>query len=152
MKVLMEGFMKKIYALIACMIMALLLLSACGAKEPEPEKANDPAVVGTWAESYFESGFVFNEDGTGKDTFWDLTFTYTAADGEMLLIYDDEIWGASSYTYSVSGNKLSMTRKGTEDNETFEYEKTTDQPQTSGSGETASDSSEGVSESESAEN
>lgn len=139
--------MKKIASVIACLIFAAVLLCACGAKEPEPEKTNDTAVIGTWNESYFDSGYIFNADGTGKDTFWDLTFTYTAYDGELTLIYDDELWGASQYDYTVSSNKLSMTRKDTDGAEQFDYEKVSDTPATTAPAETES-AAEGEGESE----
>ena len=122
--------MKRFLAIILCAILALTMLCACGAKEPEPEKENDKAVIGTWQEYYFDSGYVFNADGTGTDTFWDLTFTYTAYDGKITLIYDDELWGASQYDYVISGNVLSMTRIDTDGAETFEYTKVTETPTT----------------------
>ena len=140
--------MKKFAAIFACLILAGVLC-ACGAKEHE-KKDNDPAVVGDWAESYYDSGYTFKADGTGTDTFWDLTFTYTAADGELTIIYDDELWGASIYEYSVTGSKLSMTRKNAEDAEEFIYEKVSSSKTPSASSET--ESGEGASEGETAGN
>lgn len=139
---------KKFLTIFACVLSAVLLLCACGAKEPEPDKTNDPAIVGTWKENYFDSGYIFKADATGTDTFWDLTFTYTAYDGELTLIYDDELWGASQYDYTVTGNKLSMTRKDTEETEQFEYEKVNESATTAPAAETES-AAEGEGESES---
>ena len=138
--------MKKIALLFACIILAVSMLAGCGAKEPEPEKTNDTAIVGNWKEDYFESGFVFNADGTGTDTFWDLTFTYTAYDGELTLIYDDELYGASQYDYTISGSKLSLTRKDTDGAEQFEYEKAAASSQTTPASSEDQGSAEGESD------
>lgn len=113
----------------ALIMIALLTFTACGKEEPEETTAesvaavNDPALLGTWAESVFDSGFIFNADGTGKDTFWDLTFTYTASNGIMVLYYDSEIYGASNYKYATDGYELTMTRTDTETADTFVYTK-----------------------------
>ena len=115
--------MKKITILFACFILAAALLCACASEEAEP-KVNDTEIVGTWEEDFFDSGYIFNSDGTGTDTFWNLTFTYTAYDGELTLIYDDEMWGASTYTYTISGKELTMHRTD-EDADDFVYEKAT---------------------------
>ncbi len=117
--------MKKIIAVMACVLLSAVLLCSCGSEEPKEETtaANDAAVVGTWTEEFFDSGFIFNADGTGTDTFWDLTFTYTAVEGNLMLIYDTELYGASNYTYSVSGNQLTMTRIDTEETDTITYTK-----------------------------
>mgnify|MGYP000426281732 CR=1 FL=1 len=118
--------MKKISLYSAILLASLLVLGGCSKKE-EPTTAPDSSVYGTWTESFFESGYTFNADGTGTDTFWDLTFTYTAGGGEMAITYDSELYGIATYTYTVSGDTLTMTRTGDEENSTFSYTKQTGQ-------------------------
>lgn len=110
---------KRIIAIIAVIALACLCsftLAGCGAPKEEeettiPASANDPAVVGTWSEPDFDSGYVFNEDLTGRDTYWDgLTFTYTAYDGVITITYDDETYAVDRYSYTVDGDTLSMAR------------------------------------------
>ncbi|MGI6072310.1 MAG: DUF5640 domain-containing protein [Lachnospiraceae bacterium] len=116
--------MKKIIAIVMCLFICVTVLAGCKKEElPEETKVNDPAVVGTWSEHFFDSGYVFKPDGTGTDTFWNLTFTYTAYEGTITLFYDDELWGASQYSYEVAGNILKMTRTDTDETSTFEYMK-----------------------------
>lgn len=115
--------------------MSSLFFSGCskdfgketGETEAETETTevlSDTSVVGTWSEDIFDSGYIFESDGTGEDTFWELTFTYTAVDGILTITYDSDTYGSASYTYSVEGDVLTMTRIS-EDEETsaFEYTK-----------------------------
>lgn len=136
--------MKKITAILLSLCLVVAVFTACGQEEEIIE--NDTAVVGTWSEEYFDSGYIFNEDLTGTDTFWDLTFTYTAYDGTITITYDDEIWGSVAYTYTVTGDTLTMTRESTEEGEeptSYSYTKEgaaqagTDEAVTDESGETA---------------
>ena len=62
--------MKKVFAIILSMLVLGLALTACGKKEEAPVEtlANDTAIVGTWMEDYWDSGYTFNADGTGKET------------------------------------------------------------------------------------
>ena len=134
--------MKKYIALIICVCISCLCLTACSGKETASSTSgaadagtqqqtttsaavsgNDTALVGNWQESIFDTGFIFNADGTGTDTFWDLTFTYETDNGEVLIIYDTDEYGASKYTYTVSGTTLSMTRIDEEETSTFTYTK-----------------------------
>ena len=115
--------MKKWIAIIVCLVMCAVFMSGCGTQKEEettPAQENDPAVVGTWSEDYFDSGYTFNEDGTGRDTFWDLPFTYTAYDGVITIKYEDETYGLDKYTYSVTDNSITMTRQA-EDGKSFTY-------------------------------
>ncbi|MCF0228939.1 MAG: hypothetical protein HUJ76_04500 [Parasporobacterium sp.] len=117
--------MKKILTLILCVVLAAAVMTGCGAQKEEETTApvvNDPAVAGTWTEPDFDSGYVFNEDGTGRDIFWDITFTYTAADGELVITYDDEKYGKDRYSYMASETELTMTRS-TESDKSFTYTK-----------------------------
>lgn len=117
--------MKKIFLLIMMILLFGVAAAGCGnsAKEETTEEetttAPDESLYGTWSESYFDSGYEFNSDGTGSDTFWDLPFTYTTEDGKLTLTFDDEMWGVAEYSYSVSGDTLSMQQKGSED--TYDY-------------------------------
>ena len=114
-------------AAVAVLCISALLLSGCGAPKPEEEttpsvQANDSAVVGTWGEDAFDSGYTFRPDGTGLDTFWNLSFTYTAYDGTMVITYDDDSYGIDRYAYTVDESSLSMTRQGG-DGKAFTYTK-----------------------------
>ena len=120
---------KRLSAITAVIILCLsaLLLTGCGEPKQEEEttpsvQENDAAVVGTWSEDAFDSGYTFNSDGTGRDTFWDLSFTYTAHDGVITITYDDDTYGIDKYTYSVDETSLSMTRQGG-DGKAFTYTK-----------------------------
>lgn len=135
--------MKKTFSLIACLLLIAVVACGCGKSttpsvsgqtQEETTKKNkdkdkgkkfvEPALCGTWSEDIFDSGFIFKEDGTGTDTFWDLTFTYySTTEDNLFLDYDSDQWGISEYTYSISGNELSMTRQDEEETSTFVYTK-----------------------------
>lgn len=106
--------MKKRIALLIVLCLFTLLLAGCGEKKTEEEPTipveNDAAVVGTWSEPDFESGYVFNTDLTGRDTYWDLPFTYTAYNGVITITYEDEKYGQDRYSYTADETTLSMTR------------------------------------------
>lgn len=118
--------MKKISILMISLLIGAAVLSGCGKKEEKPVK-NDSAVVGTWSEDFFDSGYIFNDDGTGTDTFWDLTFTYTATGGKLEITYDSDLYGIAVYSYTVRGDTLTMTREDAD--ESFAYTKQTQQSQ-----------------------
>ena len=120
---------KKLSPLFIVLILCVctLLFAGCGAQQKEEEttpavQENDSSVTGTWSEDVFDSGYVFNSDGTGRDTFWDLSFTYTAYDGVMTITYDDDTYGVDRYQYSADETTLSMTRQGG-DGKSFTYTK-----------------------------
>ena len=123
--------MKKFSVLALCIILTITLFTGCSLfkkeEETEPAPVMDEAVFGTWSEDYFDSGFTFLRDMTGKDTFWDLSFTYTAYDGIITITYDDETYAQAKYTYSVSGDTITMTRQS-DDGVTVTYEKTAEAP------------------------
>lgn len=126
--------MKKLTALIIALCLTCVTLTACGGDEPVQ---SDSALVGTWSEDYFDSGYIFNADLTGTDTFWDLTFTYTAGDGIITITYDEDPWGKADYTYSISGDSLTMQRiSDDEETQAYTYTKVTDQAET-GEGDTS---------------
>lgn len=106
--------MKKILLMIVTLSISALLLAGCGEQQPVQEEEttveNDASVQGTWKEDYFDSGYTFNADGTGMDTFWELPFTYTAYDGVITITYDDETYAVDRYSYTVDGDTLSMAR------------------------------------------
>lgn len=126
--------MKKILLVSLTVITILLCLGACGKKEaPAPEApACDPDIIGTWSEDYFDSGYTFSEDGTGKELFWNQDFTYTAYDGKLTIVYLEELYADKEFTYSVAENVLTLNKaeqKDPEGNviseaETFTYTKT----------------------------
>lgn len=106
--------MKKILLLIAALSVSAFLLAGCGEQQPVQEEEttveNDAAVQGTWKEDYFDSGYTFNADGTGMDTFWELPFTYTAYNGVITITYDDESYAKDSFGYTVDGTSITLTR------------------------------------------
>lgn len=120
--------MKRILILMLSASLCLGMLTACGKEDEVIE--NDTGIIGTWSEDFFDSGYIFNEDLTGTDTFWDLTFTYTAYDGTVTISYDEEIWGSASYTYVINGEYLTMTRvseeESGEDITSYTYTKVTE--------------------------
>lgn len=122
--------MKRFLALMLGLALCIGVLSGCGSKE-EVVIEDDTEVIGTWSEDFFDSGYIFNEDLTGTDTFWDLTFTYTAQEGIITITYDDEIWGSVSYEYVVNGEYLTMTRisevESGEDVSSYTYTKVTEE-------------------------
>lgn len=122
--------MKRFLALMLSLALCIGVLAGCGSKE-EVVIEDDTEVIGTWSEDFFDSGYIFNEDLTGTDTFWDLTFTYTAQEGIITITYDDEIWGSVSYEYVVNGEYLTMTRvsevESGEDVSSYTYTKVTEE-------------------------
>ena len=133
--------MRKFSAVIAFIFIMILCLCSCGKSSSSESQSTaqpatdsqttaaasengiDTALIGNWQEDVFDSGFIFNEDGTGTDTFWDLTFTYSTEGGEVLIVYDTDMYGASSYKYEISGDTLTMTRLDDEENSSFTYTK-----------------------------
>ncbi|MBQ9030659.1 MAG: hypothetical protein IJ106_04300 [Parasporobacterium sp.] len=118
--------MKRFLIFAVCLALSAALLAGCGnsGKEEETTQAveNDSAVLGTWTESYFDSGYTFNSDGSGLDTFWNLPFTYTAHDGVITITYDDETYGIDRYDYSVTESSITMTRQSG-DGKSYTYSK-----------------------------
>lgn len=118
--------MKKIFAAILCLIISCGLLAGCGQQEPagsgnEEAQALRLELNGSWSQITEDgspslpdmgipSGYVFYLDGTGIDTFWDMTFVYST-DGETLHIaYDDSIGEDWDYFYAIEGDVLTLTR------------------------------------------
>lgn len=104
--------MKRFLIVAIAMVMCVLCLAACGKKEEEPVESIVPVdeeLLGTWMESYWDSGYVFNEDGTGKDIFWSQDFHYKAENGNLLIAYDEGLWAEKEFTYVISGTTLTLT-------------------------------------------
>lgn len=103
--------MKKIFAVLLSILMVTVCLAACGKKEEEPTEtlANDPMIIGTWMEDYWDSGYTFREDGTGKDIFWSQDFTFTAVEGSLKISYVEGLWAEKEFTYTIEGNVLTLT-------------------------------------------
>lgn len=129
--------MKKLISAIICAVLCLGLLAGCGSAAPSgsgnEEAALREPLVGTWnqitddgspslPEMGIPSAYVFNADGTGLDTFWNMSFTYQT-DGEKIHIaYDDSLGEDWDYAYTISGNTLTLTRVD-DDAITMLYEK-----------------------------
>ena len=107
--------MKKTLALILSLCLITAMLAGCGKKSSD--EAADDTLAGTWVYGDFDTGYIFNTDLTGTDTFFDLTFTYTAEDGTLTITYDSELYGSVSYTYEVTDTTLTMTRISDDDSE-----------------------------------
>lgn len=105
--------MKKILALMLSLCLIGGILTACG----EETEVTDAELIGTWVSDYFDTGYIFNEDYTGTDTFFDLSFTYTAEEGTIIITYDEEIWGTVEYTYEITDDELTMTRVSSDDDD-----------------------------------
>ena len=114
--------MKKRWISLLCILLCVLALIACGKKEEEEIIENDTAVVGTWTESIWDSGYTFREDGSGLDIFWDEPFTYVAVEGDLTITYTAEIYQDKKFTYTVDESTLTLTKSG-EDGGTWSYTK-----------------------------
>ena len=106
--------MKKILTFILTLCLITGILSGCGRSE---EAAADQDLIGTWVWGDYDTGYIFETDMTGTDTFFDLGFTYTAEDGTLTITYDAELYGSVSYTYEISGDTLTMTRVSSDESE-----------------------------------
>ena len=114
--------MKKVLISILCILLCTTCLLACGKKEKEEETIpNDEAIVGTWTESIWDSGYTFREDGTGSDIFWDQEFTYTAIEGELVIRYTEGVYQDKKFTYSIEENTLTLSRNNEGETESFIY-------------------------------
>ena len=106
--------MKKILAFMLSLCLITGILSGCG---KSAEGAADPDLTGTWVYGDYDTGYIFESDLSGTDTFFDLGFTYTAEDGTLTITYDAELYGSVSYTYEISGDTLTMTRISDDESE-----------------------------------
>ena len=118
--------MKKFIILVLALCMCAFVLAGCGEKQPQEEETTpvveiDSALLGSWMEDYFDSGYTFNEDFTGRNLFYDLPYTYTAADGVITLNYEDTSYGTDKFRYSIDGDTLTLTRSDT--GNSFVYKK-----------------------------
>lgn len=121
-------------------IIGLFLLTACGKSGPSKDAVLDPEIFGTWKQVTEDgsasledigipSGYVFNEDGTGEDLFWALSFTYQTDKSILYLDYDDVTCDDSDYTYSIDGDVITMTRNA-KDAITMMYQKESTETET----------------------
>ena len=112
--------MKKAVVLFVCLIGSIAILAGCR-KGPAKDAVLDEAIFGTWNQITEDgsasledlgipSGYTFNEDGTGTDLFWDLSFKYQTDQGILYLDYDDVSCDDSDYTYVIDGDVITMTR------------------------------------------
>ena len=120
--------MKKrtIFSVIICVLVCLGLLAGCGENAPQGSGNKDANALklelnGTWNQITDDgtpslpdlgipSGYIFYLDGTGVDTFWDMTFSYTIDEGSLHIAYDDKLGDALDYTYTIEGDTLTLTR------------------------------------------
>ena len=100
----------KLLAIVLMLVIACVLLAACGAADGgETESANP--LVGDWASQDYSGAFIFtfNEDGTGNydAAGTQMPFTYTAEDGQLSILYDGDTLPFES-EYTVEGTVLTM--------------------------------------------
>lgn len=147
-----EGIMKKTIIAILCLIMGISLLAGCGQKKTQGSGNEEAQAVrselsGVWnqisedgspslTDVGIPSGYQFYLDGTGVDTFWDLTFTYSTDGDKMHIAYDDSIAEDVDYIYEIEGDRLTMTR--VDDNAiTMVYQKEAEETESVEEGENA---------------
>ena len=119
--------LKKVFVILMILSLCIFSFCSCSDKNSEDASSLDTSITGTWTESRYNSGFTFNEDGTGFDIFWELPFTYSTSSDEtdesktLTITYDDETYGSAIYTYEINGSTLSMGLK--DENAIYDYEK-----------------------------
>ena len=105
--------MKKLVALILCVLIVVCLLAACAQEETSADDSSK--FIGKWSSNdLLDDSYEFNEDGTGHyDNFllpydfkWELKDGKLLIYGELLGITSDT---ATEYGYSFSGNELTLT-------------------------------------------
>lgn len=100
--------MKKVFALALAVILVVALFAGCG-------KGGSNKLVGTWAWEYEGLGevmsFTFNADGTGSlDAFGEgEPFTYTVSGDKISMTAEGE---TEEVPFSIDGNKLTIEIEG----------------------------------------
>lgn len=116
---------KKIILILLSVLLCACMLTACSSSNNSSkavDESPDSDLVGTWHEDLYDSGYDFNADGTGTDTFWDLDFTYTIPEaGKIHVVFDEDMWGETDYTYTIENGLLKLTLSS--DGSTIEYTK-----------------------------
>lgn len=119
--------MKKVLPAIITLALCLGMLSACGGSQNPHGSANQELLtargqlVGTWnqitddgtpslPEMGIPSAYIFYIDGTGLDTFWNMTFVYTIKDDIVHIAYDDSLGEDWDYRFTIADNVISLTR------------------------------------------
>lgn len=102
--------MKKAISVIAVILMLCTMLTACS-------KGND--LVGKWTvtEDDIQMSFIFNEDGSGEINalggLLTIKYAYEVKDDTIIFHEEDqEVLGTTPYTFSIKGDKLSLTAGG----------------------------------------
>lgn len=122
--------MKKYFSLILIGLLCIGCLCGCkGKKEEETvteevttKVERDAALVGTWEENDIPEGqefgdyWTFESDGKGRWGLMDVAFTYSTKDG-VVTIDCDEGWGQYEFSYSISGDILTMQEAGNDANQ-----------------------------------
>lgn len=116
---------KKIILTLLSVVLCACVLTACSGSNNSSATTDESLgaeLVGTWHEDLYDSGYVFNADGTGTDTFWDLDFTYTIPEaGKIHVVFNEDMWGETDYTYTIENGVLRLTLSN--DGSTIEYTK-----------------------------
>lgn len=131
---------KKLLTILIFAAISGFALTGCGGPKPETGSASvDTSVVkmqlvGTWKQITEDgspslddlgipSGYIFYVDGTGKDLFWDMEFTYTVTGSNLHITYKDTLGEDTDYIFELSGDILYLTRAGDEEAVTMLYQK-----------------------------
>lgn len=75
---------------------------------PQP----DSALLGTWESEEDGSSFIFSEDGNGSYTLNSVEYKFTFVDNGSSLELNFAAMGPQSSTYTIDGDKLSITDSG----------------------------------------
>ena len=118
--------MKRLFLAILCLTIGFGILAGCGKQEAAGSGNQEAQTVrqeltGTWSQITEDgspslpdmgipSGYVFYLDGTGVDTFWDMTCVYTTNGDKIHIAYDNSLGEDWDYFYSIEGDVLKMTR------------------------------------------
>jgi len=66
------------------------------------------SIIGNWEytdydeapNAYYDAGYCFYEDGTGLDTYWNQTFSYTTDGNLLTIVFDNPEYGTEYFEYS----------------------------------------------------
>jgi len=103
--------MKKAIGVLAIIMIMALCLCAC-------EQTNT-GIFGTWeSNDSVKTTLVLRDDGTGYHKtmggMFSVSFAYSLKDGKITFHeLNDNVFGDEPYSYSISGNKLTITQNNT---------------------------------------
>ena len=135
--------------IIVCLMLGLMAVG-CGQNKSEEgsqsasAKALAASFVGTWTQVTDDgtpslpdlgipTGYLFRDNGTGVDLFWDMPFSYTITGDVIHISYDEKNNGeVTDYQYVFEGDTLQMTRTGDPEAVTMLYRKSASETESEG--------------------